>query len=60
MYHSYVLGGTDVVTRPMGQVSGLLTRLNQPAGEIVKEISAEALELLQGARSLVGGSLSKL
>jgi hypothetical protein len=44
----------------MGQVAGLVTKLNQPAGDIVKEMSAEAYALLQGARNLVNGPSSKL
>jgi hypothetical protein len=31
----------------MGIVAGFVTKLNQPTGDIVKEISAEALAILK-------------
>jgi hypothetical protein len=44
----------------MGIVAGLVTKLNQPAGEIVKEISNEALILLQQSNTFIGPPPSKL
>jgi NAD(P)H-dependent flavin oxidoreductase YrpB (nitropropane dioxygenase family) len=46
--------------RPMGIVAGLVTKLNQPAGEIVKEISDEALALLRQSTTFIGPLPSKL
>jgi hypothetical protein len=40
----------------MGYVAGLVTKLNQPAGEIVKEMSAEAYQILNGASRFTQGS----
>jgi hypothetical protein len=44
----------------MGIVAGLVTKLNQPAGEIVKEISDEALALLRQSNTFIGPPPSKL
>lgn len=49
----------QIAFMPMGYVAGMVNKVDQPAGEIVKEIAEEAYQLLKGASSLVGGG-SKL
>lgn len=44
----------------MGIVSGLVTKLNQPAGDIVREMGEEAYRLLKGAGGFVDAGASKL
>jgi len=39
----------------MGYVGGMVTKLNQPAGEIVKEMAEQAYQLLRGTNKFVGG-----
>lgn len=39
-------GADDMITRPAGYVTGLVTKANQPAKEIVEEIVNGACELL--------------
>lgn len=43
--------------RPMGYVGGMVTKLNQPAGEIVKEMAEQAYQLLRGANRFLGGGV---
>ena len=44
----------------MGIVAGLVTKLNQPAGEIVKEISNQALMLLRQSNDFISPQRSAL
>jgi len=46
----------QAVLRPMGIVTGLINKPNQSAGDIVREISDEALKLLSSAGGFVKGS----
>jgi hypothetical protein len=41
----------------MGYVGGMVTKLNQPAGEIVKEMAEQAYQLLRGANRFLGGGV---
>ena len=49
----------QIVFMPMGYAAGMVNKVNQPAGEIVREMVEEAYQLLNGAKNYVGSS-SKL